>query len=67
MQQERTRIGRELARTEQKIEMLAAKLENKNFIAKAPGEVVEKNRRELSALRTQLENLNEGLSQLPAG
>ncbi|MCZ6533045.1 MAG: valine--tRNA ligase [SAR324 cluster bacterium] len=67
VQQERTRIGRELARTEQKIEMLAAKLENKNFIAKAPGEVVEKNRRELSALRTQLEKLNEGLSQLPAG
>ena len=65
--QERNRIGKEVSRTEERIGRLAGKLENKSFLDKAPAEVVEKNRQELSALQAQLEKLNEGLSQLPAG
>ena len=65
--QERGRIGKELERTQEKISKLAAKLENKNFLSKAPAEVVEKNRAELSTLQSQLNKLNDGLSQLPAG
>ena len=65
--QERTRIGRELERTQGKIGKLTAKLENSNFLEKAPAAVVEKNRAELATLQTQLAKLNEGLSQLPAG
>ena len=65
--QERTRMGKEVERTQHKISKLAAKLENEKFLAKAPAEVVNKNRAELSTLQAQLHKLNEGLSQLPTG
>lgn len=62
---ERTRIGKELEKTREKIEKLTSKLDNPNFTGKAPAQVVEKNRQELSDLQTQLSRLNESLQQLP--
>ena len=67
VEQERQRIGKDLDRTRDKIAKLNAKLRNENFLARAPGEVVEKNRQELSALEAQLAKLSDGLNRLPAG
>jgi valyl-tRNA synthetase len=64
---ERQRIGKELEKTGARIRQLAGKLDNPAFLDKAPPAVVEKSREELSALRTQLAQLNESLAQLPAG
>jgi valyl-tRNA synthetase len=67
VEQERQRIGKELDRTRDKIAKLDAKLRNENFLARAPGEVVDKNRQELSALEAQLAKLTDGLNRLPGG
>jgi valyl-tRNA synthetase len=64
---ERQRIGKELEKTGARIRQLAGKLDNPAFLDKAPPAVVEKSREELSALRTQLAQLNESLAQLPTG
>ena len=42
-----------------KTERLTCKLENPSFVEKAPPQVVEKNREELSALLVQLDTLDE--------
>jgi valyl-tRNA synthetase len=64
---ERQRIGKELEKTGARIRQLAGKLDNPAFLDKAPAAVVEKSREELSALQTQLAQLNESLAQLPTG
>ncbi|MEE8396315.1 MAG: valine--tRNA ligase, partial [bacterium] len=64
---ERKRIGKEVERTEERIQQIAAKLGNPAFTGKAPQAVVEKSRQELSSLQAQLAKLNDGLNQLPAG
>jgi valyl-tRNA synthetase len=64
---ERTRIGKELEKTEARIRQLAGKLDNPAFVDKAPPAVVEKSRAELAALESQLAKLNESLTQLPGG
>jgi valyl-tRNA synthetase len=63
---ERERLGEVLARTEADAERVRAKLASPGFAAKAPAEVVEKERgklerleREIAALREQLEQLAE--------
>ena len=56
-----------MERTKDKIARLNAKLENQQFLAKAPAVVVEKNRLELSALEAQFTKLSDGLNQLPGG
>ena len=67
VEQERRRIGKEVGRARDKIEKLAAKLENPAFLGKAPATVVEKNRRELTTLEAQLSKLSESLERLPSG
>ena len=67
VEQERQRIGKEAGRARDKIEKLAAKLENPAFLGKAPAAVVEKNRRELTTLEAQLSKLSESLERLPSG
>ena len=67
VEQERHRIGKEVGRARDKIEKLAAKLENPAFLGKAPAAVVEKNRRELTTMEAQLSKLSESLERLPSG
>ncbi|MCH8338791.1 MAG: valine--tRNA ligase [Chloroflexi bacterium] len=62
--QERERLGKELEKTRGKIVKLAAKLDNPNFVEKAPPEVVAKNREELGVLETQAGKLTESLAHL---
>ncbi len=64
--QERERLGKELEKTRGKIIKLAAKLDNPNFVEKAPPEVVAKNREELGVLEAQVGKLTESLSHLPS-
>jgi len=46
------------------IEKLTKKLQNKNFLEKAPKEVVEKNKNELNELKNKLEKIEEELRKL---
>ncbi|MCZ6554422.1 MAG: valine--tRNA ligase [SAR324 cluster bacterium] len=64
--QERERLGKELEKTRGKIVKLAAKLDNPNFVEKAPPEVVVKNREELGVLEAQAGKLTESLAHLPS-
>ena len=64
--QERERLGKELEKTRGKIVKLAAKLDNPNFVEKAPPEVVAKNREELGVLEAQAGKLTESLAHLPS-
>ena len=65
--QERDRLGKEIAKAKDKAIKLAAKLDNPDFVSKAPAAVVDKNREELTALQAQIAKLNESLSHLPSG
>lgn len=62
---ERTRLTRETEKNREKIQKLTKKLENPAFTDKAPTEVVEKNRLELSDLQTRQTQLEQSLTQLP--
>jgi valyl-tRNA synthetase len=53
------RIGREIARVEKDIAVLEKKLANKNFVDRAPPEVVEESRAQLKALKEARERLEE--------
>ena len=55
-----------MEKTRGKIVKLAAKLDNPNFVEKAPPEVVAKNREELGVLETQAGKLTESLAHLPS-
>jgi valyl-tRNA synthetase len=58
------RIEKRLKETEGEIEKIKRKLQNKNFIEKAPSEVVKKNRERLSELEEILIKLRKTISQL---
>jgi valyl-tRNA synthetase len=61
---ERERLAKELARMNQDIERVRGKLANDAFVAKAPGAVVEKERRRAADLQGQIERITEQLAQL---
>ncbi|MCZ6854118.1 MAG: valine--tRNA ligase [Gammaproteobacteria bacterium] len=63
---ERTRLGKEVEKKAQELKRLEGKLNNENFVAKAPADVVAKERTKagdarsaLLTLHTQLESLND--------
>ncbi len=62
--QEKSRLEREVARAEDEISKLEKKLANKNFISKAPAEVVEDQRGYLNEAQTQRAKLGEALERL---
>jgi valyl-tRNA synthetase len=64
---ERARLGEALARTEADAERVRAKLANPAFTAKAPAEVVEKERGKLERLEGEIAALRELLDQLSSG
>ncbi len=62
--QEKSRLVREVARAEDEINKLEKKLANKDFIAKAPAEVVEDQREYLNEAQAQRAKLGEALERL---
>ncbi len=63
---ERARLGKEVDKKEQELKRLEGKLNNENFVAKAPSEVVAKERKKaeeavaaLATLKAQLDSLND--------
>ena len=61
---ERARIEKEIARLQQAIEATERKLANESFVARAPQDVVEKEREKLASFRTTVEKLQANLIHL---
>ena len=62
---ERERLTREIARLNQDLQRIEGKLSNESFVARAPADVVDKERRRASDNRDQLARLEAQLSRLP--
>jgi len=58
------RLTKELEKKQQEYERVAKKLENPNFVDKAPAPVVEKERSKLSEIKIALEKLQEQLEKI---
>ncbi len=61
---ERERLSKEMARAEQELVGVMRKLDNPNFVAKAPPDVVEKDRARVEELKARKEKLRENLERL---
>jgi valyl-tRNA synthetase len=62
--QERDRLKKEIAKTSKDIEVFSKKLSNKNFVDKAPKEVVEKDTAKLEEFKVKREKLEQSLKML---
>ncbi len=62
--QERDRLLKEIAKISKDIEVFSKKLSNKNFVDKAPREVVEKDTAKLEEFRVKREKLEQSLKML---
>jgi valyl-tRNA synthetase len=62
--QERDRLQKEIAKISKDIEVFSKKLSNKNFVDKAPKEVVEKDTTKLEDFRAKREKLEQSLKML---
>jgi len=62
--QERERLQKDMAKISQEIEVLSKKLLNRNFVDKAPQDVVAKNREKLAELKSKYEKLATSLKIL---
>jgi valyl-tRNA synthetase len=60
------RLTKQKEKLSKEIEKLNKKLSNKNFLEKAPKEVVEKNQKELNELKEKLGKIEEELRKLNA-
>jgi valyl-tRNA synthetase len=61
---ERERLNKEIARAEQELTSVLRKLENPNFVAKAPPDVVEKDRARVEELKARQAKLQEHLNRI---
>jgi len=64
VQAERKRLGKEVEKKEQELKRLEGKLDNENFVAKAPADVVAKERTKADDARAALATLNAQLESL---
>jgi len=64
VQAERKRLGKEVEKKEQELKRLEGKLDNENFVAKAPADVVAKERTKADDARAALVTLNAQLESL---
>ncbi len=67
-EKEKNRLKKEIERTEEKLNLLRKKLENQQFLEKAPIEVIEKDKRTYEELKEKLEKLKaliKGLENAP--
>ena len=60
---ERSRLSREISRLEGQVEGISRKLENADFVAKAPPQVIEKEKAKLDNFRETIETLRSSLEQ----
>jgi valyl-tRNA synthetase len=65
--EERRRLTKLLAKLDEEIGRVDKKLNNPNFVQRAPEAVVEKERGKLAALQAERTTLEQGLAQLPSG
>jgi valyl-tRNA synthetase len=61
---EKTRISKEMKKIEEEMKKLEGKLQNQNFLSRAPKEVVEKNKEKFNKLKGKYEILEQNLNQL---
>ncbi|MFL5344320.1 MAG: valine--tRNA ligase [Hyalangium sp.] len=61
---ERERMSKEVARADQELASVLRKLENPNFVAKAPPDVVEKDRARVEELKARKAKLQENIDRL---
>ncbi|WP_434380083.1 valine--tRNA ligase [Melittangium boletus] len=61
---ERERLGKEITRAEQEAGGIKRKLDNPNFVAKAPPDVVEKDRARVEELEARVSKLRDNLGRL---
>ncbi len=61
---EKSRLAKAIAAAEQDVSRTAKKLDNADFLARAPAEVVEENREKLAEAQAALEKLKAGLARL---
>jgi valyl-tRNA synthetase len=61
---ERDRLQKEIAKISKEIEVFSKKLSNKNFVEKAPKEVVEKDTAKLEEFRVKRGKLEQSLAAL---
>ena len=64
LEEEKKRLQKEIAKVEKDVAMFSKKLENEAFLAKAPPEVLEKNRNKLQEAREKLAILQESLNKI---
>jgi valyl-tRNA synthetase len=64
MTQERDRLQKEIAKVSKDIDVFSKKLSNRNFVDKAPKEVVEKDTAKLEEFRAKREKLEQSLKML---
>ncbi len=62
--EEKQRLGREIDKKQQELDRIGKKLQNPNFVEKAPAAVVEKERSKLSEIKIAIEKLQEQLAKL---
>ncbi len=63
---ELARLNKEIQKLQKELPRIEGKLNNANFIDKAPAEVIEKEKEKLANLRSSLHNLNEQLQKIEA-
>ena len=61
---ERERLGKQLAKTRDDLDKMRRKLENKNFVANAPPDVVAKDQARVAELEQRATQLNQQLARL---
>jgi valyl-tRNA synthetase len=64
LEEERLRVQREISKTEKDLSGLLKKLENPNFVARAPKEVIEKDKARIEELQAKLQKMSEHLQRI---
>ena len=64
VEEEMSRLDKEVGRVEDDIRFVSRKLDNEKFVAKAPPEIVEKERAKLAAFQEELATLRRSLDEL---
>jgi valyl-tRNA synthetase len=66
LEEERTRLSRELGRTEEELARVKKKLGNGDFIAKAKEEVVRREKEKAAEFEDKIRTLNQSLGRITA-
>ncbi len=65
-EEEQARLNKQIEKIEKELARTQGKLNNENFIGKAPAAVVDKERQKVTEMRASLENLKEQLTRIQA-